>query len=121
MVGVSEHTAENDQQGYVRLNEPPMWCIQYPTCSACDVDLETDGDGWTCPNCGTTWPMHAGDGDRGTLCADADGPVVTERGASEWGYYREQMRRHKMWPDLVAAPRAPVVTSPGQTTGDRDA
>jgi hypothetical protein len=52
---------------YLRLDEAPQWCLSYPTCSACCVDLDTDLDSWTCPSCGTEWDMDAGDGDIGEL------------------------------------------------------
>lgn len=100
--------------GYVRLSEAPAWCIQYPTCSACEVELDTDGGGWTCPNCGTSWDMQAGDGDRGCLYADwsgeeSDGPIVTESEARAWGHYRDRLEAHRRWPDLVAEPKRPTV------------
>lgn len=100
---------------YIRLGEPPRWCVQYPTCSACAVDLETDGDGWTCPVCGTSWSMDAGDGDKGTLYADwagetPSGPVVPENQAFLWGSYYERMELHRLTPRLWPEPRRPVVT-----------
>ena len=36
---------------YIKLDKAPVWVLQYPTCSACTVDLDTDGDGWLCPQC----------------------------------------------------------------------
>lgn len=101
---------------YIRLAEPPRWCIQYPTCSACDVELETDGDGWTCPCCGTTWSMDAGDGDTGTLYADwsgeeATGPLVTSGDAWRWGDYRRRMASHRRFPDLCPEPSRPAVVA----------
>ena len=98
---------------YIRLTEPPQWCIQYPTCSACTTELDTDGDGWTCPTCGTSWDMDANDGDTGTLYADwsgeePTGPEVASDDAHHWGYYREQMGRHQMFPDLVPEPTRPT-------------
>lgn len=96
---------------YIRLSEPPKWCIQYPQCSACVVDLEFD-DEWTCPMCGTTWGADAGDGDKGTLYAewageDATGPAVSEDEAHHWGHYYEQAGRHERWPGLFAKPVRP--------------
>ena len=97
---------------YIRLNEPPHWCIQYPTCSACDVDLMTDGDGWLCPACGTLWGMQANDGDKGTLYADwsgekSTGPRVSNDEAYKWGEYRERMERHRLLPGIIQEPERP--------------
>lgn len=97
---------------YIRLTEPPHWCIQYPTCSACGTDLETDGDGWTCPSCGTQWPQTANDGDKGELYAawsgeEPTGPVVANDEAWRWGDYQERTENHRRWPDLFPAPKAP--------------
>ena len=97
---------------YIRLAEAPMWCIQYPTCSACAVDLETDGDGWTCPCCGTSWDMSAGDGDRGELYAawageESDGPIVSEDDAWRWGDYFDALDRHRRLPEFCPEPKKP--------------
>lgn len=97
---------------YIRLSEAPTWCIQYPTCSACLVDLETDCDGWTCPVCGTYWDMQASDGDQGTLYAEwageeATGPVVTEDEARRWGDYYERLERHRLLPKFCPKPTPP--------------
>ena len=102
---------------YIRLSEAPKWCIQYPTCSACDVDLSTDGDGWLCEVCGTSWDMNANDGDEGTLYADwagkePQGPSVAEGDAWRWGDYHERLIQHRQFPDLLPEPARPrVVTS----------
>lgn len=98
---------------YIRLAEAPALCIQYPTCSACCVDLEADGDGWTCPVCGTSWDMDASDGDQGTLYAnwsgvEATGPTVTEDEARAWGDYHERMERHRILPEFCPEPKRPV-------------
>ena len=97
---------------YIRLTDPPKLCIQYPTCSACSVDLTTDGHGWTCPVCGTRWAMDAGDGDKGDLYSDwfgvpATGPVVAEADAHRWGYYHERMALHRRWPNQFPKPHRP--------------
>lgn len=97
---------------YIRLAAAPEWCIQYPTCSACCVELDTDGDGWTCPVCGTQWDMYAGDGDTGTLYADwageePTGPVVTEDEARRWGDYHDRLRRHRLLPEYCPEPTPP--------------
>lgn len=97
---------------YIKLAEAPRWVIQYPLCSACNVELDTDGDGWTCNVCGTSWDMNAGDGDEGALYEDwsgetLDGPVLSEKQAAAEGYYRDRLASHERWPDLVAKPRPP--------------
>jgi hypothetical protein len=103
---------------YIRLNEAPRWVVQYPQCSACAVDLETDGDGWTCPVCGTAWAMNAGDGDVGELYPNwsgevATGPLVHEQEAFLWGSYHERMERHKLFPNTYPEPRRPVISVRG--------
>lgn len=100
---------------YIRLSEPPMWCIQYPTCSACCVDLETDCDGWTCPVCGTSWDTGANDGDKGTLYADwsgeePTGPACTEDEARAWGDYHWRMQRHRILPEFCPEPKRPITS-----------
>ena len=98
---------------YIRLSKPPQWCIQYPTCSACTVDLDTDGDGWVCPVCGTLWSQDAGDGDEGSLYTEwageeADGPIVPEDDAWRWGDYHERMERHRLLPKFCPEPKRPT-------------
>jgi predicted RNA-binding Zn-ribbon protein involved in translation (DUF1610 family) len=98
---------------YIRLSEPPYWCIQYPLCSACSVALETEGDGWTCPVCGTSWDMRANDGDTGTLYAEwageeATGPIVPEADAYRWGDYYERLERHRRMPEFCPEPKRPA-------------
>lgn len=100
--------------GYIRLSKAPQWCIQYPTCSACDVELHTDGDGWTCPSCGTSWDMQAGDGDTGTLYADwageePTGPSVSDGDAWRWGDYLKKKERHRLLPEFCPEPTPPPI------------
>jgi len=52
--------------------------MHYPTCGACDVDLDHDGDGWTCPKCATTWDSNASDGDTGELWSSWSGEDFDE-------------------------------------------
>lgn len=121
---MAEQRTEKDRIGFVKLAEAPRWVIQYPTCSACCVELETDGDGWDCPNCGTQWDMDASDGDAGTLYADywgeePTGPAVTESEAIDVADYRERLDRHRRYgekyPTLYPEPRRPdVLTPPAQ-------
>jgi hypothetical protein len=99
---------------YIKLPEAPMWCIQYPTCSACAIDLDTDGDGWTCPSCGTSWSMDANDGDRGELYAswageEPSGPEVSTDDAYRWGDYIERLDRHRILPEFCPMPTKPSV------------
>jgi predicted RNA-binding Zn-ribbon protein involved in translation (DUF1610 family) len=101
---------------YIRLAEPPMWCIQYPTCSACAIDLFLDGDTWLCPSCGTTWDGRANDGDTGTLYRDwageePSGPVVASGDAWQWGDYRERLERHRSLPEFCPKPTPPRVVT----------
>ena len=107
---------------YVKLAKPPCWVLQYPTCSACAVELNTDGDGWDCPNCGTRWGMDASDGDTGTLYADywgkePTGPTVTESQAADVANYRERLDRHRrygeQYPTLCPKPKRPAVLDQG--------
>ncbi|MFC8732159.1 hypothetical protein ACFT5B_06855 [Luteimicrobium sp. NPDC057192] len=96
---------------YLKLAEAPQLVIHYPTCSTCDVDLETDGDGWTCPTCGTSWDMRADDGDTGELYESwsgekLDGPAVTEEEASEISHQRQREEREKFLVSLgIRKPR----------------
>lgn len=61
---------------YLHLAEQPEWRMQFPMCSACDIDLDHTGDGWLCDSCGTTWTLDAGDGDKGELVEGLTGQVV---------------------------------------------
>lgn len=103
---------------YIRLAEAPRWCIQYPICSACTVELDHDGDGWTCPVCGTSWDTDASDGDTGTLYADwageePSGPFVSEGDAYVWGSYHKRLERHRLLPEFCPKPERPRAASQG--------
>lgn len=50
-----------------RLAEAPVLSLNAPDCGTCEVSVESDGDGWTCPNCWSTWSYDQGDGDVGQL------------------------------------------------------
>lgn len=85
---------------YLRLTEAPAWCISYPTCSACCVELELIDD-WTCPSCGTSWDRRATDGDAGELYASwagepATGPEVTEDEAWQVSHLKGDDRTAKL-------------------------
>ena len=41
---------------YIRLAEKPRLNDPgYPTCDACGVEVDHDGDSFVCPSCGTSW------------------------------------------------------------------
>jgi hypothetical protein len=88
-----------------RLEEPPTFVMHYPTCSACMVDLDHDGDSWICPKCQTAWDSDATDGDDGQLYADwsgedvSDVPVIPERDAATAPYIDGHAWVPR-WPDL---------------------
>lgn len=86
----------------VRLAEAPRFVLQYPLCGACHVELDHDGDSFTCPSCRTSWDSNAGDGDSGTLYAEWSGEqpageILTEDEASVVALYRERLDRHERW------------------------
>lgn len=56
----------------LKLDHKPVLVIQYPLCGTCQIDVEADPDGLTCPNCGTWWSHKAGDGEAGELPDDWD-------------------------------------------------
>ena len=90
---------------YVKLDSPPVWCIQYPTCSACEVELELCED-WGCPVCGTRWSAYANDGDKGELYESwsgetLDSPPVTHSEASLLGISWERAQREKFLASLT--------------------
>lgn len=41
--------------GYVKLSEAPTLVFRAPECGTCYQECESDGDGWLCPSCGTSW------------------------------------------------------------------
>lgn len=90
---------------YVKLDSPPVLCIQFPTCSACEVDLELC-EGWECPVCGTRWSASANDGDQGELYESwsgekLDSPTVTHPEASLLGIAWERAQREKIFASLT--------------------
>jgi hypothetical protein len=67
--------------GYIKLAEAPTLSIRMPDCGACLIEIESDGDGYQCPCCGTSWNYDAGEDTKGELYEDwsgepAEGPVV---------------------------------------------
>ena len=94
---------------YVKLSERPQFVLMYPMCSACDVDLDHDGDSFQCPNCGTSWDTNANDGDEGDLYAywsgeELDGPVVDHRRARQIAHHRRAVDLHEAFPKIFPAP-----------------
>lgn len=80
---------------YLKLAQAPEFVLHYPTCSTCDVDLDHDGDGWTCPTCGTAWDRDASDGDKGELYAswsgeDLSGPALSTDDAERISFERQR-------------------------------
>jgi transcription elongation factor Elf1 len=87
---------------YVKLEKAPEFVLNYPSCGTCLVDLEHDGDQFTCPSCGTCWDSYASDGDQGDLYSDwsgepLEGPLLSESQAQDVAYYRERLDRHIRW------------------------
>lgn len=80
---------------YVRIAEAPEFVLNYPSCGACLVDLEHDGDSFACPSCGSVWDSGANDGDKGELYEELDGPILTHDQAAAVASYRERLERHK--------------------------
>lgn len=97
---------------YIKLDEPPMWVIQYPQCSACLVDLQIEDD-WLCPVCGTSWDRDATDGDAGTLYETwsgetLSGPTLSHEEAGDEGWYRDRLEAHRLLPEFIPEPKRRV-------------
>lgn len=58
---------------YIKLAEAPTLTIRHPDCDACHVEVESDGDGWLCPVCGTSWDYNASEDQKGTLYEEWSG------------------------------------------------
>ena len=80
--------------GYIKLAEAPTWVVQYPQCSACEVDLILD-DGWLCPVCGSCWPGEANDGDQGELFESWSGETIDGDPVPNDDAWREGARHEK--------------------------
>lgn len=86
---------------YIKLATAPQLVVHYPECGACLVETDLEGGvGFTCPVCGTCWPVDASDGDTGELYEDWSGDKlhtepVTEEHAVVAGlkYQRADMAR----------------------------
>lgn len=65
---------------YLHLTNPPALLHPgNPTCEACLVDTDHDGDNWVCPSCGTAWPggVYEADPKDATLFPDWSGEPLT--------------------------------------------
>ena len=90
---------------YIKLAEAPTLSISNPSCGACCVEVESDGDGYTCPCCGTEWSYDAGEDRPGTLYEewageDLDGDTVPNDEAWRHGSKVEKARREKLFAGL---------------------
>jgi hypothetical protein len=61
----------------VRYAEAPYLIHVNPECGNCGISVESDGDGWECPACLTTWDWNDYD-ERGTQYADWSGESVDD-------------------------------------------
>lgn len=72
--------SDRETDRYVKLSETPA--LNHPgspSCDACWVDTEHDGDNWVCPSCGTAWPgdILEDDGEKGSLFEEWSGETLT--------------------------------------------
>lgn len=61
---------------YIKLDKAPTLSIRHPDCDACAVEVESDGDGWQCPVCGTSWPYDVHEDTPGTLYEEWSGETL---------------------------------------------
>ena len=52
---------------YLRLDQAPYLEFAYPSCTACAVEVDHDGEDFVCPSCGTAWPTNSSESTRGDL------------------------------------------------------
>lgn len=81
---------------YLRLTDPPRIFLRRPFCGVCSCNLDHTDGAWTCPSCGTSWPLTACDGWPGELPADATGPEVTAHEAWVVGELRGAERQRRL-------------------------
>lgn len=86
---------------YLHLAEAPVLCVNNPSCSACGVEVESDGDGWLCPSCGTSWDINSADGDIGMTYEDwsgeeLTGPIISHSEAGTIAGARDAERRREL-------------------------
>lgn len=91
---------------YIKLTEAPTLTIRMPDCDACSVEVESDGDGWLCPVCGTSWPYDGSEDEPGTLYEewsgeDLEGPAVPNDDAHHHGGKFEADRLQKILGDIA--------------------
>lgn len=84
---------------------PYLNLVSTPTlvqeCSACGLEVDSTGDEWLCPSCGTTWNYSDQDGTQGTLYRDETGelpggPTVTEDEAWQIAHLHEPARSRQL-------------------------
>lgn len=57
----------------VKFAEAPRMIRNEPDCEACSVTVESDGDGYQCPTCGTHWSYDHDEDAPGTLYEEWSG------------------------------------------------
>lgn len=65
---------------YTRLAEHPSLVHPgYPSCGACDREVDYEDGGWVCPSCGTCWPGDRveDDGSSAQLYPEWSGETLT--------------------------------------------
>lgn len=60
---------------YLRLDAAPYLEFAYPTCTACAIEVDHDGEDFVCPSCGTCWPSNASESTQGELYEDWAGEI----------------------------------------------
>ncbi|WP_420114533.1 hypothetical protein [Pseudactinotalea sp.] len=61
---------------YVKLSEAPTLVFREPECGTCAQECQSDGDGWLCPSCGTSWGYNDYD-QGGTLYEEWSGELLS--------------------------------------------
>ena len=60
----------------VKFAVAPTLSLNVPDCSACIVPVESTGDGYECPTCGTAWDYDASEDTPGDLYESWSGEVL---------------------------------------------
>lgn len=87
---------------YVKLSEPPTLVFQEPECGTCYQKCESDGDGWLCPSCGTSWGYNDYD-QEGTLYESWSGEALDGEPAPPGADYLDDPRLKVKRAELQAA------------------